>query len=158
MLSPLSIRELLAGKAVGNALIALGPALFCFIVPGLVFPGGSPALWLSLVLSVVSTYVLFAPAAATWSAVFPKEVDLNSIGNNGNAHQVAGLLGMISVVAAAAPPILLTLFAVAYLHRVTVAPLLVLGWLTVAIGLSHVLFIPVRKLVARRSETIAQYY
>jgi hypothetical protein len=158
MLSPVSIRELLAGKAVGNALVALAPALFCFIVPALIFPGGSPALWLALLLSVISTYLLFAPAAAVWSAIFPKDVDLNSIGNNGNAHQVAGLLGMISLVAAAAPPILLTLFAVAYLQRVNLAPVLVLGWGAIAFGLSQFMFVPVRRLVANRCETIAQYY
>jgi len=158
MLSPLTIRELVTGKAVGNALIALAPGLFCFVIPALIFPGGAPALWLALLLSVVSTYVLFAPAAAAWSAIFPKDVDLNSIGNTGNAHQVAGLLGMLSLVASAAPPILLTLFAVAYLQRVNLAPVLVLAWGIVAFGLSRLLFIPVRALVARRAETIAQYY
>jgi hypothetical protein len=158
MLSPVSLSELLAGKAVGNALIALGPLLFCFVVPGLIFPGGALALWVTLPLSVASAYVLFAPAAAAWSAIFPKQVDLNSIGNSGNAHQVAGLLGMLSLVVSAAPSILLTLFASAYLHRVNVAPLLVLAWLAVAIGLSQLIFVPVRKLVASRCETIAQYY
>jgi urea transport system permease protein len=39
-------------------------------------------------------------------------VDLNSIGTNGNAHQGAALLGMLSLAASAAPPILLTLLAV----------------------------------------------
>jgi hypothetical protein len=158
MLSPLSIRELLTGKAVGNALVALAPALFCFVLPALIFPGGPPALWLSLLLSVTSTYVLFAPAAAAWSAIFPKDVDLNSIGNSGNAHQLAGLLGMISLAAAAAPPLLLTLLAVAYLQRVNLAPLFVLAWGVFAFALSQLIFIPVRKLVASRCETIAQYY
>jgi hypothetical protein len=158
MLSPLTVRELLTGKAVGNALIALSPALFCFVVPGLVFPGGPPALWLTLLLSVVSTYLLFAPAAAAWSAIFPKRVDLNSIGNSSNAHQVAGLLGMLSLVASAAPPLLLTLFAVAYLQRVNMAPVFVLAWCAAAFVLSQVIFIPIRRLVASRCETIAQYY
>lgn len=158
MLSPLTVRELLTGKAVGNALIALSPALFCFVVPGLVFPGGTRALWLTLLLSVVSTYLLFAPAAAAWSAIFPKKVDLNSIGNSSNAHQLAGLLGMLSLVASAAPPILLTLFAIAYLHRVDLAPVFVLAWCAAAFVLSQVIFIPVRRLVASRCETIAQYY
>jgi hypothetical protein len=158
MLSPLTVRELLTGKAVGNALIALPPALFCFVVSGLVFPGGATALWLTLLLSLVSTYLLFAPAAAAWSAIFPKRVDLNSIGNSGNAHQVAGLLGMLSLVASAAPPILLTLFAIAYLRRVNMAPVFVLAWCAAAFVLSQVIFIPVRRLVASRCETIAQHY
>jgi hypothetical protein len=158
MLSPLSIRELLAGKAVGNALIALAPALFCFVVPALIFPGGAPALWLTLLLSVVATYLLFAPAAALWSAVFPKQVDLTSIGNSANAHQVAGLLGMATFAICAGIPILLTLFVVGFLHRVNLAPVVVLAWTVIAFGLSHLLFIPVRRFVASRCETIAQYY
>jgi len=158
MLSPLSVRELLAGKAVGNALIALAPALFSFLIAAAIFPGGPPSLWLTLLLSVASTYVLFAPAAAAWSAIFPKQVDLNSIGNSGNAHQFAGLLGMLSLLVSVAPPIVLTLFAAAYLQRVNLAPLLVFAWGLVAWGISQLLFIPVRKLVASRCETIAQYY
>lgn len=158
MLSPLTIRELLVGKAVGNALVALTPMLFCFVLAGLVFPGGPPLLWLTLLLSVVSTYLLFAPAAATWSAIFPKTVDLNSIGNSSNAHQVAGLLGMLSLVVSAAPSILLTLFAVAYLQRVDMAAVFVLAWCAAAFLLSQIIFIPVRRLIANRCETIAQYY
>ena len=71
MLSPLSIRELLQGKAVGNALIAGGPAVCCFVVPALVFRGGSLAMWLALLFSVIATYTLVAPAAAALSAIFP---------------------------------------------------------------------------------------
>ena len=58
MLSPLSIRELLQGKAVGNALIAGGPAVCCFVLPALVFRGGSLAMWLALLFSVIATYML----------------------------------------------------------------------------------------------------
>ena len=152
MLSPLSVRELLTGKAVGNALVALAPALFCFVLPALIFPGGPPALWLSLLLSVISTYVLFAPAAAAWSAIFPKDVDLNSIGNSGNAHQLAGLLGMPAIVAAAPLP---DAFAVAYLQRINLAPpSCCMGG---SFALSQLIFIPVRKQIASRCETIAQY-
>src|SRR5262249_32808702 len=119
---------------------------------------GPAALWLTLPLAFLSTYILFTPAAAAWSAIFPKDVDLNSIGGNGNAHQVAALLGMLSLLVSAAPPALLTLFAVGYLHRVNLAPAFVLAWGGVAFALSQAIFIPVRKLVASRCETIAQYY
>src|SRR5262249_530441 len=138
--------------------IALGPALFCFIAGALIFPGGAPALWLTLPLAVASTYLLFAPAAAAGSAIFPKDVDLNSIGNTGNAHQVAALLGVLSFVVSAAPSVLLTLFAVGYLQRVSLAPAFVLAWTVIAFLLSQLIFIPVRTLVARRSETISQFY
>jgi hypothetical protein len=157
MLSPLIIRDLLAGKAVGNALIAMGPALFCFGAAALVFPGRSPALWLSLPLAFVATFLVFAPAAAALSAIFPKVADLNSIGNSGNAHQAAGILGMLFLLVSVAPSVLLFLFATAYLHRVELLPLMLLAWCAIAFGLSQAFFIPVRRLVARRSETLAQY-
>jgi hypothetical protein len=158
MLSPLSIRDLLVGKAVGNALIAAVPAVFCFVLPALMLPGGHPALWLAMPLALASSYLLLAPAAAALSAVFPKVVDLNSIGNSGNAHQAAGLLGMLAFAASAAPSGLLTFLAVRVLHRPELAPLFLLVWCAIAFGLSQLLFIPVRRLVASRCETLAQYY
>jgi len=158
MLAPLSIRDLLIGKAVGNALIAAGPAVFCFVLSGLLLPGGNPSLWMAMPLALVSSYLLLAPAAAALSAIFPKTVDLNSIGTNGNAHQAAGLLGMLAFAASIAPSALLVWLAVRPLHRPDLAPLFLLGWCAIAFALSHLLFIPVRRLVASRVETIAQYY
>jgi hypothetical protein len=158
MLSPLSIRELLDGKAAGNAMIAAIPASICLIVAGVFFGGTHPLLWLGLVVGAAATYLLVAPAAATWSAIFPKTVDMNTISNRSNAHQAAGLLGLLSFLAAAAPPVLLALAALTLLHRPELVPLFLLAWAVIAYGLSRALFVPVRKLVARRSETLAQYY
>jgi hypothetical protein len=158
MLSPISIRELLLGKAVGNALIAAMPGSLCFVLALLIFRGSHPSLWLGLILAVLAVYALLAPAAAALSAIFPKAVDMNSIGNNSNAHQAAGLLGMLVFVLSAAVPILLTLVALKFLHRVELVPLLLAGWTAVAIGLSYLLFIPVRRLVTSRCEALAQYY
>jgi hypothetical protein len=143
---------------VGNALIAAGPAAFCVLVSAAVFPGGSLALWAALPIALIAIYLLFAPAAAALSAIFPKVADLNSIGNNGNAHQAAGLLGMLSFAAAIVPCVLLTLIATRILRRPDLAPLLLLVWCALAFGLSQLLFIPVRRLVASRCETLAQYY
>lgn len=158
MLSPLSVRELLTGKAVGNALIAVIPAAICFLLSALIFQGSQPLLWLGLIFAIVATYVLLAPAAAALSAIFPKTVDLNSIGSNSNAHQAAGLLGMLAFAVSAAPPVLLTLVALGVLHRPALVPAFLLLWTAVALGISQLLFIPVRSLVARRCETLAQYY
>lgn len=158
MLLPLSIGELLAGKAVGNALIAAIPAGCCFVLSAVVFPGGSPALWLALLIALAATYVLVAPIAAALSAIFPRSVDLSSIGNGSNAHQAAGLLGLLSFLVAAAPPALLALFAVHLLHRPEYTPLLLAGWLLIAWIAARLLFIPVRRLVASRCETLAQHY
>jgi len=158
MLVPLTIRDLLIGKEVGNALIAAGPAVFCLLLSRLIMPGGNPALWMSLPLAALSTYLLVSPAAAALSAVFPKTVDLNSIGNNGNAHQVAGLLGMLTFAASMVPPALLTFLATRILHRPNLTPAFILVWCAAAFAVSRLLFIPVRRLVANRVETLAQYY
>ena len=158
MLSPIGIGDLLIGKAVGNALIAALPATICFVVAFAVFRTTHPLLWLALILAGVSTYALVAPVAAALSAIFPKTVDLNSIGNSSNAHQAAGLLGMLTFATSAAVPSLITVGALGFLHRIELLPLFLLGWTVVALGVSYVLFIPVRRLVASRCETLAQYY
>ncbi len=158
MLSPLSIGELLAGKAVGNALICAGPALVCVAVAAAVFGGGDPALWLTLPMAWIATYVMVAPVVAALSAVFPREVDLSKIGNGSNAHQAAGLLSVVTLCAAGAPSLLLLLLATRWLHKPALAPLLTSLWCVVAIVLSWFIFVPVRRLVASRRETLAQYY
>lgn len=158
MLSPIGVDELLLGKAVGNALIIVGPVVFCFVLPSVILPGGSAALWIALALSVIATFVLLAPAAAALSAVFPKAVDLNSIGTGSNAHQGAALLGMLAFAIAAAPSVLLVLLAVGWWHRSDLAALFLLGWFALACALAWLLFIPVRRLVASRCETLAQYH
>lgn len=157
MLSPVTIGELLLGKAVGNALVIAGPIIFCFVLPSLILPGGSLALWLALALAIVSTFVLMAPAAAALSAVFPKAVDLNSIGTGSNAHQGAALLGMLVFVLSAAPTMGLAFVAIKLLHRPELAAVFLLGWCAAVFAIAYLLFIPVRRLVASRCETLAQY-
>jgi hypothetical protein len=158
MLSPISIRELVAGKAAGNAMVAAIPASICFVLAGLIFRGTQPFLWLGVIFAGAATYAMLSPVAAALSAIFPKAVDLNSIGNSSNAHQAAGLLGLLSFLLSAAPSVLLSLLALTVLHRPELLALLLLIWALVAVGLSQLLFIPVRRLVASRCETLAQYY
>ncbi|HEX5476019.1 MAG TPA: hypothetical protein VFX12_15275 [Vicinamibacterales bacterium] len=158
MLAPISVGQLLAGKAVGNALVAATPAVCCYALAGLLFRGSQPALWAALPIALVATYLLMAPAAAALSALFPRAVDLNSIGHASNAHQAAALLALVAFIASAVPPALLTLLALSVLKRPAIAPLLLLGWCGVAYLASRALFVPVRRLVARRCEALAQYY
>ena len=157
MLSPLSVGELLAGKAVGNALICLGPALACVLVAAAVFPGGRLALWLALPPAWIATYALIAPVTATLSAIFPREVDLSRIGNGSNAHQAAGLLSVLALAVSGVPSLLLVLLATRWLHRPALAPLFTLGWCLVALAVSYAAFVPVRRLVQARLETLSQY-
>jgi hypothetical protein len=158
MLSPFTIRELLIGKAVGNALIAVIPAVFCLLIPALMFPGGRVGYWLALALAALATYLVIAPAAAALSALFPKTVDLNSIGNSSNAHQAAALLGMLSFAASLSPSALLAVFAMRILHRPELVAPLLLGWCVAAAVLSVLLFVPVTRFVESRRESLAQYY
>jgi hypothetical protein len=158
MLLPLTVRELLWGKAVGNAFTAAIPGIFCLLLPAVMFPFGPVSYWVGLVLAVIATYALIAPAAAALSAIFPKAVDLNSIGNSSNAHQGAGLLGMLAFAAAVAPAGLLTFLALRILRRPDFVPLFMLAWCLFALTISYLLFIPVRRLVESRCESLAQYY
>ena len=119
----------------------------------------SPAMyWIALAAAWVATYALLAPAAAALSATFPKTIDLNSIGNSGNAHQAAGLLGMLSFVVSVAPSVVLAVLAIKFLQRRELVPWLLGGWCVIALGLSYLLFIPVARFVASRRENLAQYY
>ncbi len=158
MLSPLSITELLAGKAIGNALIVAAPAAFCLVLPAIIFGGGNPALWLALPFAMIATYAVVAPVAAALSAIFPRSVDLSSIGHASNAHSGAALLGLVSFVAAALPSGALVFLTTRILDRPRLALPLLLAWCVVALLVSRLLFIPVRRLVASRCETLAQYY
>jgi hypothetical protein len=85
-------------------------------------------------------------------------VDLNSIGNSSNAHQAAGLLGLIAFAVTLAPPGLLTFVAISLMHRQDLVAIFMLGWCVVAFAVSYLLFIPVRRLVESRRESLAQYY
>jgi hypothetical protein len=154
MLSPLTDRELLAGKAAGNALIITPPALACIGAAALLFPGGAPALWASLVLGLVAVYLIVAPIAAMCSAAFPRAVDMNSIGRGSNAHGAAGFIGLLSCVGAAAPPILLTLLATRVLERPSLAAALLAAWCLCAYVIGRLLSIPGRRLFAARRENL----
>jgi hypothetical protein len=154
-LSPLDDRDLLAGKAIANGLLAGLPTLVCVLFSAAVFARDSPALWLCLPLGLAATYFLTVPAAALWSALFPRAVDLNSIGRGSNAHGAAGLLGLLSFVAAAIPSLLLSFLTARWLARPTLAPVVLLAWCLVSYGICRLALVPLRRLLARRRENLA---
>ena len=155
LLSPLTDREYLAGKAVGNALIGGPPALVCGLTAVIMFPGGSPALWLAIPIALTSVYLLVAPVAAILSAIFPRTVDLNSIGSGSNAHGLASLLGLVAFVAAGVPCLLIVMAASEWIQRPALMPVLLLGWCAVAYGANLLLFSLARTIFARRRENLA---
>jgi hypothetical protein len=110
---------------------------------------------MALVLAVVAIYFVAAPAAAVLSALFPRVVDMNSIGKGSNAHGVAGFLGLAAFAIAALPPLALTFVATRLLERPSIAPLLLLIWCGIAFVVARLLFIPAEKLFDERRENLA---
>jgi hypothetical protein len=154
LLAPVATTTLLRGKAVGNAIIVLIPGTVCFIAAALLLPGGDPSLWACLPLTAIAAYVTAAPIAAILSAIFPRAVDLNSIGRGSNAHGAAGLLGMLTFAAASAPGAVLVLVIGRGLQRPLLAPLALILWIFVSFGISLVLFRLAADIFNRRRENL----
>ena len=155
-LSPIDDRDLLRGKAIANVVTAGVPALLCVLGAALLFPGGNVALWLTVPLGFLATMLLLAPVGAALSALFPRAVDLNSIGRASNAHTAATLLGMVASSACVGAALLIVLVATRVFDRVSLAPVFMLGWCIVSLVIARLLFIPVRRLLASRRENLAQ--
>ena len=140
LLSPIGARQLLVGKALGLGLIAGGPAILCALLAVVLVPGGSPALWLSLLPAFVAAYGLAAPGAAIVSALFPRAVDLNSVGRGSNPHTLATLTGLLALVVATLPVVFVVIVSTVFLERTWLTPILLTMWCGVALVLSRVLF------------------
>jgi hypothetical protein len=155
LLSPLPDKDLLDGKAVATGLTAGAPALLCLLVAFLLFPGGSTALWVSVPLAGAAVYLLLSPVAAAVSTLFPRVVDLNSVGRGSNPHGLAGLIGVATVVLSGLPPAALALFAIGWLQRPELTPVFLLLWCVLTFAVNRVLFRPLRSLFAKRRENLA---
>jgi hypothetical protein len=153
--SPLDDWELLQGKAIGNGIIAGSPAMVCIVGAATIFRNGPLALWLSLPLGIVATCLLVAPPAAALSALFPRPVEFNSVGHGSNAHGAAGFLGFVAITAAGAVTAAVALLAMRLLPQAHWTPLIMLIWCAVCAGVSRLLFVPVRSVLARRRENLA---
>jgi hypothetical protein len=155
LLAPLDTTALLRGKAIGNALIAGVPAILIVAGAAVLFPGGNPALWLCIPLALLATYSLLAPAAAALSAIFPRAVDLNSIGRGSNAHGAAGLLGTLATIGAGVPCALLVLLATRGVGRALLAPVFLIVWLGLCLAAALLLFRMAAAVFDRRRENLA---
>lgn len=155
LLSPLSDRDLLAGKAAGNGLIVLGPLLLSLLAPLLLFRSGAPGVWLSLPLGLLAVYFVVAPVAAICSAIFPRAVNMNSIGRGSNAHGAAALLGMLSFMGAAVPPVVLVVLATRVFDRPVLAPVLVAAWCVAGYAIGRLLFRAALRTFGARRENLA---
>lgn len=154
-LSPLDDWELLSGKAIGNGVIAGVPAVFCVLGAAAIFRAGPLALWISVPLGLAASYLLVAPLAAVLSALFPRPVDLNSIGRGSNAHGAAGFLGFLAFTAAGALSMALALLAMRALGEPHWTPLIMLVWCAICAVVGRLLFVPARAVLGRRRENLA---
>jgi hypothetical protein len=155
LLSPLRERDYLAGKAAGNALVTALPVMACVLVALALFPGGAAGLWLSLPLGMAAVWLPAAPAAAALSAIFPRAVDMTSVGRGSNAHGAAGMLGLLAFGLSAVPPVLAVLAATRWFGRPSLAPVLVGAWMLVAYGLHRLLMTVAIRIFLTRRENLA---
>jgi hypothetical protein len=155
LLAPVAERDYLYGKAAGNVLVTAIPFSLCLAAALALFPGGSPGLWLALPVAVAAAWLIAAPVGAILSAIFPRAVDLTSVGRGSNAHGAAGMLGLLTFVLAALPAILAVLAATRWLGRPVLAPAFVAAWLLVAFGLSRLLMALAVRIFLRRRENLA---
>lgn len=103
LLSPVSERDLLMGKAWGGLrLIAMSNGL-CLAAAWVASPSAAPLLWLCAAAAGAATIFLAAPVAAFFSVLFPRRADLTKMGSAGNAHPMSALLGTLVVMVAAVP-------------------------------------------------------
>jgi hypothetical protein len=154
LLAPLRTIDLLVGKAVGLALIAAGPAFACCAIAAIFVGGGTPSLWLTLPLVLAASYLLLAPASAMLSALFPRTVDLNSIGRAGNPHGVASFLGMLLFAASMVPPFLIVAAATQFFGRPELAPIGMLVWCGLTFVASRILFSGAAAIFDKRRENL----
>ena len=156
LLAPLSDRDYLAGKAVGNAMIVFLPAIVCIAASFALLPGSRAiASWAAIPIALLSVYFLAAPVAAVLSAMFPRVVDLNSIGRGSNPHGLAGLLGFVTFLAAGAPNVAIALAATRWLGRPLLTLGLLIAWSAITFLIGRGLFVIARRIFATRRENLA---
>ena len=153
-LMPISDRELLVGKAVGGALVLMGPAAVVLGIAIAASPSTPISLWLALIMGTAATYAVLAPINAMLSVIFPRKVNLASIGRDSNPHQAANFLGFVSVVAATAPAALAAATGALLFRSAGITALLVGAWAVAAIAIASLALRLVERLVASRRENL----
>jgi hypothetical protein len=151
---PLTSGQILRGKMAGAAMLVAAVASLPFIAGLLIGGGRAVTYWLVLVIGAIAAFIFLAPFAALLSTIFPKNVDLTSIGQKSNAHPVAGLLGGVLVFAAAAPAAGATMVGFGFYKSGMLAVGLAGAWLVVAMGLHWIVWRFAVRLFDRRRESL----
>lgn len=152
MLLPVSVRELVWGKAVGMFGMFIAAAMLSLLVTVLATGGGSPVLWLSVIFAGVATFFTLTPVAAVMSAMFPVASDLSKTGSGGNPHGAAMLVGTFLVLIAAAPPGLILLVGPQVGNLATLGASVV--WAAIVVAVVFPLLSLAARLVTARRENL----
>lgn len=155
LLSPISDRELVLGKSTGMAILSAIPMLIITTIVMVISPPAPIALWATVYVAAVSSYLVLAPAGALISAVFPKAVNMNRLTGASNPNGIASLIGIGLTAAACGPPGLVA--AVTYLASGSpiLVLLAVLGYAAVAAVVALLLTHAAAQVVAARRENLA---
>jgi hypothetical protein len=150
-LSPIPDAELVKGKAAGCAIVLGATVLLCLVCSLIVAAGGSPLVWLSVLMGGAATYLLMSPFGAWMSALFPVASDLSKTGTGGNPHSLAFLLGTLLIFAFSSPAVLILALVYHRFQRPGLALLLMALWTLVAAVIAiPLLGLAARALAARR--------
>ena len=139
-LQPVSASQILRGKMTGAAALVAGLSLLPLAAGGLIGGSRHPVFWGILATGAVASFVVLAPLAAIISAVFPKHVDMSSIGSKSNAHPAAGLLGGILIAASAGPAVAAAVAGFRIFDSPATALALTGAWLLLALALHALLW------------------
>jgi len=153
-LAPISSGQILRGKMWGAAALTLSLALLP-IAAGLIIGSSLHwACWFVLAAGAVAAFIALAPVAALLSAIFPKFVDMSSIGKKSNAHPAAGLIGGMLTFASAGPAIAAALIGFRVMESPPAAIGLSAAWLLVALLLHALMWKAAVATFERRRESI----
>lgn len=103
-LSPLSDREVVAGKTAGCGIAYALALALSLVAIAITRPTGPPAAWLAVALLAAAAWLVLAPTAATLAALFPRTADLARLGTAGNPNQLAAVLLSLGTLAAIGLP------------------------------------------------------
>ncbi len=152
-LGPLSEQQLLRGKAFGGFLLLLTCSLPCALIGLLLLPPGPLSTWLAVVLAGLSAWFLYAPLGAFLSILLPKDANLSSIGQAGEPHPGAALLGSLGAALCLGPGALLVgmgrgLLGGGMLVGVT------FGWMLICLIVGRSFMHAASGMLAKRRETL----
>lgn len=154
LLLPVSVRDLVRGKAIGGGALFLLATLICAVASALASGGGPPAAWAMTAVGGLATYVAVTPVAALLSALLPVAADMSKAGSGGNPHVAAGLIGMIAIGIAALPVIGITVPGLLPGAVHSVLLMAMVAWLAVVTVLAWFLLGAVSKVVTARRENL----